>query len=67
MCHGLIGNAGENCGFLKTECQLLEEPLTFEDGAIVLQPGYEARLNKKHLRRHAVAHEVFAPMSVAAE
>ena len=45
VAHDTIDNAGENCGFLKIREQLLETPLTFEDGAIVLQPGFQARFN----------------------
>jgi L-Ala-D/L-Glu epimerase / N-acetyl-D-glutamate racemase len=50
-----IDNAGEMCGFLKNREQLLETPLTFEDGKIILKPGFEARLNHEVADRLAVA------------
>ena len=50
-----VDNAGEMCGFLKNREQLLETPLTFEDGHIVLKPGFEARLNHAAADRLAVA------------
>ena len=62
-----IDNAGEMCGFLKNREQLLETPLTFDDGAIVLQPGYEARLNHAVVDRLAVAKERFTAPRAAAE
>ena len=62
-----IDNAGENCGFLKNREQLLETPLTFENGAIVLQPGYTARLNHEVVERLAVAKNVFRAESATAE
>ena len=50
-----IDNAGEMCGFLKNRAQLLETPLTFDGGAIVLPPGYRPRLDHRVLDRLAVA------------
>ena len=50
-----IDNAGEMCGFLKNREQLLETPLTFEDGQIILKPGYRPRLNHEVADRLAVA------------
>jgi len=49
-----IDNAGEMCGFLKNRDQLLETPLTFADGRIILKPGFEPRLNHKVADRLAV-------------
>lgn len=59
-------NAGENCGFLKSREQLLETPLVFEDGAIVLQPGYEARLNHEIVERLGVGKARFGKKTAAA-
>ena len=50
-----IDNAGEMCGFLKNRSQLLETPLVFEDGAILLTPGERPRLDHGALHRQAVA------------
>ncbi|MDH3702264.1 MAG: hypothetical protein OEU46_13200 [Alphaproteobacteria bacterium] len=54
VAHDTIDNAGENCGFLKIREQLLETPLTFEDGAIVLQPGFQARFDHDVVERLSV-------------
>lgn len=40
-----IDNAGEMNGFLKARSGLLTAPLEFEDGAIVLRPGFAPRLD----------------------
>jgi hypothetical protein len=40
-----IDNAGEMNGFLKARSGLLTTPLEFEDGAIVLRPGFAPRLD----------------------
>jgi len=40
-----IDNAGEMNGFLKPRGRLFGEPLPFEDGAIVLQPGFVPRID----------------------
>lgn len=50
-----IDNAGEMCGFLKNREQLLETPLTFKNGQIILKPGYRPRLNHEVADRLAVA------------
>jgi len=52
-----IDNAGEMCGFLKNREQLLETPLTFENGHIILKPGFEPRLNHEVVDRLAIAVE----------
>ena len=61
-----IDNAGENCGFLKIREQLLETPLTFEDGAIVLQPGFQARFNRETVERLRVDAAQFGAAAAAA-
>ena len=62
-----IDNAGEMCGFLKTREQLLETPLTFENGDIVLPAGYNARLNHAVVEKLAVAKEHYSLSRAAAE
>ena len=46
-----IDNAGEMNGFLKTEVALLDDPLTFENGAITLRPGYRPGLDMDSVLR----------------
>lgn len=57
--------AGEMNGFLKNKIQLLDPPLSFRDGAIVLEPGFEPRLNARALASLGAVSERFVP-SVAA-
>ena len=66
MAHETIDNAGENCGFLKIREQLLETPLTFEDGAIVLQPGFRPRFNHEVVERLSVDEAHFGAMAATA-
>ena len=40
-----LNNAGEMNGFLKPAARLLANPLRFERGAIVLEPGYRPQLD----------------------
>ena len=47
IARGISPYAGEMNGFLKNKVQLLEQPLEFRDGAIVLSPNFEARLNRR--------------------
>ena len=60
----LINNAGENCGFLKTQAQLLADPLTFKNGAIILQPNYKPQLNHQVLERYMVKKESYSVLKV---
>ncbi len=46
-----IDNAGEMNGFLKAREGLFTEPLRFEDGAIVLRPGFVPQLDRDRLAR----------------
>ncbi len=46
-----ITNAGEMNGFLKPAARLLAEPLRFERGAIVLEPGWSPRLDPAAVAR----------------
>lgn len=55
-----IDNAGEFNGFLKPAGSLFAQPLPFEDGAILLLPGYHPRLDPVALARFATRSERFA-------
>jgi o-succinylbenzoate synthase len=48
----LIDNAGEMNGFRKASPMLLDPPLAFEDGHVVLQPGIVPRLEMPALDRY---------------
>ena len=56
-----IDNAGEMNGFLKARAPLLRERLVFRDGAIVLDPGYQARLDMANIERYRVDSLVCTP------
>lgn len=58
-----IDNAGEMNGFLKNREQLWQEPLTFNDGAIVLDRGFEPVLNHELVDRLSIAKERFTRAS----
>ncbi|MFO1301674.1 MAG: enolase C-terminal domain-like protein [Burkholderiaceae bacterium] len=49
-----IDNAGEMNGFLKPHAGLLGQPLAFEDGAIVLQPGFRGVPEEDALARYEI-------------
>lgn len=55
-----ISQAGEMHGFLKNTEQLMTTPLPFEDGAIVLRPGFQPALDYRALERLTVELERFA-------
>ncbi len=63
---GTIANAGEMNGFLKPVARLLERPLRFERGAIVLEPGDRPSLDRNALVRYTVAREGFSAKASAA-
>ena len=50
-----IDNAGEMNGFLKTRDSLLQQPLTVQDDAIRLEPGFAPQLNPAALARYREA------------
>jgi L-alanine-DL-glutamate epimerase-like enolase superfamily enzyme len=50
-----IDNAGEMNGFLKSRDRLFAQPLRFEDGAIVLEPGFAPSVDRDRVARHRVA------------
>ena len=55
-----LDNAGEMNGHLKLVEPLLTEPLPFEDGAIVLEPGYRPRPDPEKLDRMTTTKERFS-------
>lgn len=60
-----IDNAGEMNGFLKNREQLWQEPLTFDNGAIVLNPEFKPILNHELVNRLSIAKECFTRTSRA--
>ena len=59
-----LDNAGEMNGYLKLVEPLFAEPLPFEDGAIVLEPGYRPRPDPERLERMTTAKEHFGTVRV---
>jgi o-succinylbenzoate synthase len=55
-----IDNAGEFNGFLKPKARLLAEPLLFENGCLVLAPGFSPHIDRDALEAHTQATERFA-------
>ena len=55
-----LDNAGEMNGHLKLVEPLLAEPLPFDDGAIVLEPGYRPRPDPDRLERMTATKERFS-------
>ena len=55
-----LDNAGEMNGHLKLVEPLFTEPLPFEDGAIVLEPGYRPRPDREKLERMTTTKERFS-------
>ena len=60
VARGRIDNAGEMNGFLKPATRLLKAPLKFEDGAVVLEPGFQPALDYDMLAGCTVATRQFA-------
>ena len=56
-----IRNAGEFNGFLKPKVQLFAEPMRFEEGELVLPPGFRPTIDADVLAAHEIACERFAP------
>ena len=59
-----LDNAGEMNGHLKLVEPLFAEPLPFEDGAIVLEPGYRPRPDPERLERMTTKKEHFSAARV---
>lgn len=55
VARGRIDNAGEMNGFLKPAQRLLKSALKFEDGAILLEPGFAPELDAAAIARCQVA------------
>jgi L-alanine-DL-glutamate epimerase-like enolase superfamily enzyme len=56
-----IRNAGEFNGFLKARASLLEEPIEFKGGDLVLKPGFVPRIDRAALKAHQIAIERSCP------
>ena len=62
-----IRNAGEFNGFLKPKARLFAEPLIFDEGALVLSPGFTPAIDRDALLAHETACERHvAPSTVRA-
>jgi L-alanine-DL-glutamate epimerase-like enolase superfamily enzyme len=61
-----IDNAGEMNGFLKARAPLLRERLVFRNGAIVLEPEYQAGLDMENVGRYRVDSLVCTPRAAQA-
>lgn len=59
VARGRIHNAGEMNGFLKPSSRLLKNPLQFDRGAIVLEPGWRPELDPAALARCTVDTRTF--------
>ena len=56
-----IRNAGEFNGFLRPKARLFAEPLRFENGELVIAPGFVPAIDADVLAAHEIACERFAP------
>ncbi|MEK6593645.1 MAG: enolase C-terminal domain-like protein [Pseudomonadota bacterium] len=54
---GYLSHAGDMNGFLKPKTRLLANPLLFEQGSIVLKPGYWPEMDRGILRAQQVRQE----------
>lgn len=62
---GFLKRAGDMNGFLKPKTSLLREPLAFEDGAVVLKPGFWPHPDRAVIEAHRLRTERFARVAVA--
>ena len=60
VARGRIHNAGEMNGFLKPSSRLLKNPLEFDAGAIMLEPGWRPELDPDALARCLIARAEFS-------
>lgn len=60
-----IDNAGEYNGFLKARKSLLENPMRFEKGEMILPAGYVPAVDRAVLKAHTVKSERFSAPSSA--
>jgi L-alanine-DL-glutamate epimerase-like enolase superfamily enzyme len=56
VARGLVTNALESNGFLKPRRSVLQQPLRFENGAIVLEPHWTPQLDAEAIETQAQAH-----------
>lgn len=56
VARGLVTNALESNGFLKPRRSILQTPLRFENGAIVLEPHWTPQLDAASVEAQALAH-----------
>lgn len=61
-----IDNAGEMNGFLKARAPLFRDPLEFRNGAIVLDPAHQARLDMANIEQYRVDSLVCTPRAAQA-
>ena len=61
-----LDNAGEMNGFLRVRERLFENPLPFEDGAILFPAGYRPRIDRAVVDRLTERSRRFTPTRVAA-
>ena len=57
---GHLRRAGDMNGFLKPRTRLFKEPLAFDDGSIVLEPGFWPEIDRGVLQAHLTRSERFA-------
>lgn len=60
-----LQRAGDMNGFLKPKTRLFKEPLAFENGSIVLRPGFWPELDTQAVKAHQLRSERFAPVAVS--
>ncbi|MGA3036447.1 MAG: enolase C-terminal domain-like protein [Vulcanimicrobiaceae bacterium] len=56
VARGLVTNALESNGFLKPRRSILQTPLPFADGAILLDPGWMPQLDAEAIEAQSLAH-----------
>jgi hypothetical protein len=61
-----LRNAGEFNGFLKQRTSLLQDPLQFDEGHLIVPAGYTPEIDRNALARHQVAEERYAAPMIAA-
>ena len=63
---GFLRRAGDMNGFLKPKTSLLNEPLPFENGVLIVKPGYRPEVDLNTLKRHELRRERFTTSMVPA-
>jgi L-alanine-DL-glutamate epimerase-like enolase superfamily enzyme len=63
---GFLRRAGDMNGFLKPKDSLLNEPLSFENGVLIVKPGYRPEVDLNTLKRHELRRERFTTSMVPA-